>query len=75
METLRALSILCNTLALGRSNETLCGRVYRLELSGSQTAALLRKGLDKVFFYEPEHCKMSHRGDLARALQVTRRTP
>jgi hypothetical protein len=62
METLRALSILCNTLVGGQSTETLCGRCYRLREQHRAAQGVVWV-LNHIFFWDLNHCASSYHAD------------
>jgi hypothetical protein len=62
MEVFRAISILINTLLGGYSYETLCGRCYRLRHQ-YVIAALGVQILNRVFFWQRNHCRRCHTAD------------
>lgn len=65
-----ALSQLANVLLLGgQANESISGRAYR---SGwVMTTALI----DRLIWWEREHCRRSHEADVLRAHYWARRYP
>ena len=62
MEVFRAISILTNTLLGGYSYETLCGRCYRLR-DQYVIAAVGTWLLNRVFFWQRNHCRRCHTAD------------
>jgi len=62
MEVFRAISILINTLLGGYSYETLCGRCYRLR-NEFPLAAFGMSVLNRVFFWQRNHCRRCHTAD------------
>lgn len=48
-----------NTVALGRVGETISSRAYRLS-GGSRFWSLMQFTLDRVFFWQSEHCRQSY---------------
>ena len=50
-----------NALILGGSpNESISGRAYRENWR-------IRRAIDRLFFWEPDHCRKAHESDLAFA--------
>lgn len=62
-------SQLLNVLLLnGSPDETISGRAYRRGvLMGSDRWARVQRGIDRVFFFQREHCRASHSRDVAFA--------
>lgn len=59
-----ALSQLLNALLLnGHPNESLSGRAWR-------TQSRWRIVIDSIFWFDPQHCQVSHENDLAYAKQI-----
>lgn len=57
-----ALSELCNAIIGGHNNETLSGRAYRRR-NKSKRGALAYKWINRVFFWQKDHCFQSHLDD------------
>ena len=64
----RALNLMISTdqfvfslITLGRSDpdETMSSAAYRLEQEGRLQGKLFRPLIDKLFWFDPEHCKKS----------------
>lgn len=59
-----ALDQLVNALLGGWPDETLSSRAWRWELAGKRSWP--RKVIDRLFFWESEHCRESYESELAR---------
>lgn len=56
----------------GSPDETVSGRAYRQGvLLGDKRWARARRIIDRVFFWDPDHCFNSHAQDLAFARHIT----
>lgn len=64
-QVLIAIDQLANTLAGGYADETISARAWRKrnESRGWQRA---RRWIDRLFFWEPNHCEASWRSELLR---------
>lgn len=59
-----AISQLTNTMLLnGHPNESISGRAWR-------TRSVWYKVIDLLFWFDPDHCKVSHENDLAYARKL-----
>ena len=58
-----------NTLTLGRSSpdETLSAACWRWERAGILRGRILRPLIDRIFWFDPQHCKTSYESELSRA--------
>lgn len=54
----------CNTLFMGWADETLSSRAYRWEKN--KIRSYPRKIIDKVFFWEKDHCYLSYLSEIER---------
>lgn len=59
------------TLGYGMPDETMSGAAWRTERSGRLGGKLFRPLIDKLFFFDPQHCKTSHEWELRRAQRRT----
>lgn len=59
-----ALDQLVNALLGGWPDETLSSRAWRWELAGKRSWP--HKVIDRLFFWESEHCRESYESELAR---------
>lgn len=57
-----AISELCNAAIGGHNNETLSGRAYRRRHK-SKRGAFAYKWINRVFFWQKDHCFHSHLDD------------
>jgi hypothetical protein len=55
------------TLGHGSPDETLSAASYRLELQGRWSGRVLRPLVDRLFWFDPEHCKTSYLSEQQRA--------
>ena len=53
------LSVLVNHLTCGPKGYSLCTRFYEWRLEGSVVGKMLVKITDKLFFFDPQHCRKS----------------
>lgn len=67
-----ALSQFFNVLIGGHPDETISARAHRRRLEGHAGWARLRNLLNRVFFWQADHCASSFAGDCERAAQVSR---
>lgn len=61
-----ALTQMLNTLLGGWPDETTSSRVYRLEARGMRRAALARRLIDRLFFWQPHHCESAYESERRR---------
>lgn len=59
-----AFDQLVNAFCGGWPDETLSSRAWRWELAGKRSWP--RKVIDRLFFWESEHCRESYESELAR---------
>lgn len=59
-----AVDQLVNAFCGGWPDETLSSRVWRWELAGKRSWP--HKVIDRLFFWESEHCRESYESELAR---------
>lgn len=59
-----AVDQLVNAFCGGWPDETLSSRAWRWELAGKRSWP--RKVIDRLFFWESEHCRESYESELAR---------
>ena len=55
-----ALSVLVNRLTCGPEGYSLCARFYEGAMGGSVFHKCMVWVSDKVFFWEPHHCRISY---------------
>lgn len=60
------LSQAINVVTGGMPDETLCSRMYRKKLDGNKFGAVACVVLNKLFFWEKDHCKDSYDAELER---------
>jgi hypothetical protein len=65
-QVLIAFDQLINAMIGGWADETLSSVAYRMELQGAR-AAPLRKLIDRIFFWQPEHCKQAYESERIRS--------
>lgn len=63
--TLIGFDQFANAVLLGYPDETFSARIYRKNLAGQRFWRLLRWTVDKMFFWDTEHCKGSYERELA----------
>lgn len=61
-----AITQFINALTGGSPDETFCSRMWRKKQEGSAFATGAVFVLDKIFFFDPGHCKDSYRAELER---------
>lgn len=65
---LREIAIACDQLANailgGYACETISARCYRLRAYAPYTS--MRRWIDRIFFWQPDHCKASYEAQVAR---------
>lgn len=69
MAVLIAVDQLANTLLAGFPDETLSSRAYRcgeLALTPKRRWVWVYKGLNLLFFWQPNHCEQAHLSEVAR---------
>lgn len=61
-----AVDQLMNTFLIGHPDETFSARCWRREQeSHKRRWVLLRKIIDSIFFFQPEHCRLSYESEQA----------
>ncbi len=55
-----ALTQLLNTLTGGWPDESTSSRVYRLSQAGMPRAKVIHAAIDKLFFWQRNHCKSAY---------------
>lgn len=55
------------TLGKGSPDETMSAAAWRLEKEGKLGGKIFRPIIDKIFFFDPNHCEGAHRAELRRA--------
>ena len=55
-----SMTQMLNTVLGGWPDETTSSRLWRLEVQGSRTAAVLRRCVDRLFFWQKDHCAKAH---------------
>jgi hypothetical protein len=55
------------TLGGGHPDETMSAAAWRLEQKGRWQGKLLRPLLDKLFWFDPDHCRTSYESEMIRA--------
>ena len=59
-EWLIRLSIIVNTITFGPKGASICARLYDNERKGSKVSRWLRILTDKLFYFDPGHCKKAY---------------
>ena len=54
------------TLGAGHPDETISSAAYRYDRMGSTFGRWARKSIDFIFFWEPDHCRLSYESELYR---------
>lgn len=57
---------LVNTYFRGWSDETISSRSYRRSQDDCKWCPVLRRVVDTIFFWEPDHCKKSYESEKER---------
>lgn len=70
-----ALSQLANVLVCnGNPNETISSRAYRQGvLGGNRKWNAYRKFVDALFFWQRDHCRVSHESDVEFAVELLKK--
>ena len=55
------------TLGWGHPDETMSAAAWRLEQKGRWQGKLFRPLIDKLFWFDPDHCRTSYESELIRA--------
>ena len=66
-QILIAFDQLINTLFLGYADETISSRMYRYELEDKILGKIFRPIIDKIFWYQKEHCRQSYLSEQLRS--------
>lgn len=66
-QILIAVDQLINTLFLGYADETISSRMYRYELEGKITGKIFRPIIDKIFWFQKEHCREAYLSEQLRS--------
>lgn len=61
-----ALTQLLNTLFSGWPDESTSSRLYRLEQQNHPAGLLLRPMVDRLFFWQPHHCRSAYESERNR---------
>ena len=61
-----ALTQLLNTLLGGWPDESTSSRVYRLEQTGMTRAGIARRFIDRIFFWQVDHCRQAYESERMR---------
>lgn len=54
------------TLGRGYPDETMSAAAWRLERKGHWAGRIFRPLIDRLFWFDPEHCRMAHRAEVMR---------
>ena len=54
------------TLGRGNPDETMSAAAWRLEQAGKWQGKLFRPVLDKLFWFDPDHCRTSYEAEVNR---------
>lgn len=68
-----AFDQLANVVAGGFEDETISSRAWRMEQGGSRKWALLRRAIDALFWFDPDHCRTSFFNEHARLVSLVNR--
>lgn len=60
------LTQLLNTVLGGWPDESTSSRMWRLEQQGHPAGALLRPVIDRLFFWQAEHCRKANEAERTR---------
>ena len=66
-QILIAIDQLFNALFLGYADETISSRMYRYELEGKIVGKIFRPIIDKIFWFQKEHCRESYLSEQLRS--------
>lgn len=58
------------TLGASNPDETMSAAAWRLEQSGRVQGRIFRPIIDKLFFFDKNHCEISYRNEVAKAKQL-----
>jgi hypothetical protein len=68
MSRLREVAVafdqLCNAVLGGYASETISSRCWRLR--GYHPYSVMRPAIDRLFFWQPNHCRASYEAQVAR---------
>jgi len=62
------------TLGSSAPDETISSAAYRLELQGRLPGKVFRPLIDKIMFFDPDHCRKAYRAEI-NGFQRPPRTP
>jgi len=62
------------TLGSSAPDETMSASAYRLELQGRWQGKFFRPLIDKIMFFDPDHCRKAYRAEI-NGWQQPSRTP
>jgi hypothetical protein len=51
------------TLGHGSPDETISAALWRMELAGKRAGKLFRPVVDALFWFDPQHCRMSYESE------------
>nr|QMP83634.1 MAG: hypothetical protein [Caudoviricetes sp.] len=66
-QILIAIDQLVNTLFLGYADETISSRMYRYELEEKLLGKIFRPIIDKIFWFQKEHCREAYLSEQLRS--------
>lgn len=55
-----------NVLLGGKADETLSSRAYRADMDGKILGKFFRPLIDKLFFWQKEHCRVAYLSEIDR---------
>lgn len=55
------------TLGSGNPDETLSAAAWRLEQKGNVAGKIFRPIIDKLFWFDPDHCRTSYESEVVKA--------
>ena len=68
LQPLIALTKLLKCLLGGNASETTSARAYRRTMDGSKRWAVARKWINRLFFWQEDHCKSAYHHDRQMAI-------
>jgi hypothetical protein len=66
VDGLISIDQLFNWLLLGKPDETLSSRAYRAECKGKVFGKIFRPLIDKIFWFQENHCYKAYESELLR---------
>lgn len=66
-QILIAIDQLINAIFLGYADETISSRMYRYEIEGNIIGKIFRPIIDRMFWFQKEHCRESYLSEQLRS--------